>query len=123
MSLIDVEKAVTVGKVVACVGGAMAVVLFLSACGGSSSKAPSKKRTTVGKRDPAVGEDLQKAIQGAVKSGLGYSIRNAKSGGRSIDMKSLDQYEVCFERSVPKMQAVMFYVVPVLEDCPQKVGR
>lgn len=113
----------TVGKVVACVGGAMAVVLFLSACGGSSSKAPSKKRTTVGKRDPAVGEDLQKAIQGAVKSGLGYSIRNAKSGGRSIDMKSLDQYEVCFERSVPKMQAVMFYVVPVLEDCPQKVGR
>ncbi|GAA2335394.1 hypothetical protein SVIO_068630 [Streptomyces violaceusniger] len=70
----------------------------------------------------AVGEDLQKAIQWAVRSGLGYSVRGAENKGRFIDLKSPNQYEVCLERSVPELKAIMFYVVPVSTECPPKVG-
>ncbi|MFE2444922.1 hypothetical protein ACFXDF_23225 [Streptomyces sp. NPDC059426] len=120
--LIDVEKTVTAGKVAACIAGVMAVVSILSACDGPGSDvAPNKPKSAV-KRNPAVGEDLRKAIQGAIRSGLGYSVRDAENKGRFSDMKSPNQYEVCFERSVPELQAVMFYVVPMSTECPPKVG-
>lgn len=112
----------TAGRVVACIVGAMAVVSLLSGCGESSSDMPSKKPTTAVKRSSAVGEDLQNAIQWAVKSGLGYSVRDAESKGRFIDLKSPNQYKVCLERSVPELKAIMFYVVPVSTECPPKVG-
>ncbi|KUM94601.1 hypothetical protein AQI88_20685 [Streptomyces cellostaticus] len=72
--------------------------------------------------ESAVGKTLKQGIDGAVNASLGVSPVDATDQRRYIDVESADRYTICFQQSVPEMQAVKFYVVQSSTRCPRSIG-
>jgi hypothetical protein len=102
-------------------GSVVALGLLLAGCGAHEAEGVKGDGGSPSDRKSAVGKKLQEGIQGAIKLNMGVSLVDATSQHRYIDLESAERYIICFERPVPEMLAVKFYVVPVSARCPRKI--
>ncbi|MQY32189.1 hypothetical protein SRB17_01310 [Streptomyces sp. RB17] len=103
-------------------GGLIMTSLLLAACNQHEAGAKKESHRRLPKIESAVGKTLKQGIDEAVDAGLGVSPVDATDQHRSIDVESAERYTICFQQSVPEMQAVKFYVVPTSTRCPHSIG-
>ncbi|MFJ6650514.1 PASTA domain-containing protein [Streptomyces sp. NPDC091290] len=99
---------------------ALTILLAATACGEQGSGSASAERETPVR---SVNGRLDTAIKATADQGKGFSLKDATSLGRFVNLAHAKDFKVCFEKERPELSAVDIFAVPRSERCPLQLGE